>query len=937
VGRVCVAYREDYSFSDQESALLGDIGRRLSGYIDSQRLLGETREAAHESAVLYELGQALSAQLEMDQVLDEIYRSVCRLLDAPNFYIGLYDADPSRVVFPLNVTESVVDKEIQVIEADQGLTGYVLRTGESLLIEEDVEGWMRAHAIDAVGEAAQCWLGVPVVIGDRVQGILAVQSYGASRAYSASDRDRLMAIASQAGIAIENARLFEDVQTRARREQALRQIAAQVRNASDEDAVLRTAARELGAALGRRVFARMGSAKELGRPGGGDSGETGPFSVGYVCDLLGVHPVAGLWTPEVADAVIHRLPTPSPTDAPDVINNAEALVAPLLVQGEPVGVVGIYQDPGRGSTSQDPERVFTSQDVDFLESVADQVAQALESVRLARQTSEALAEAQVLSQLAELVSAETDLDAVCSSVARAVVDRMGYAHCQVFIQDEDMVTLQQVGIATRAPDEREIPVASGRDIAQAVLNKGEIVVVNDVQESDLYIGAADDVQSDGRWAAVPLADDEGVMGAICASRPVEEHAITERDSRLLEAIGLQTTNAIQRARLLQRTQTALAAADAATRRYIRDAWEDVVGGGQLEQQAYVAGPEGIAGAGDVMLSEMENALQRGESVSVVTEAEERGGGVFPKRSALAVPLRARGQVIGVVDFFREEEAGEWTERERELVEALVEEIGESLESERQFQQTQITLAETERMYRASQLISGAQSSAEIVKILSDTAFETGADQVAVFVFDRPVSGGTPQAQELVAFQDRSSADPPMPVGTMCLVEDYPLTQTIERNRSLTIPDLARDEQLDASVREKLVQEGFRALAVTPLSVGLEWIGYTVVLRRMAHPFTVGEMRVLNSVGDQAATALRSVRLYMEAQNRARREELIREITSKMRGTPDLDTILSTAVEELGRALGVSRAFVRLSIGTGGEAENGEDKADLTDGARQQVS
>lgn len=74
------------------------------------------------------------------------------------------------------------------------------------------------------------------------------------------------------------------------------------------------------------------------------------------------------------------------------------------------------------------------------------------------------------------------------------------------------------------------------------------------------------------------------------------------------------------------------------------------------------------------------------------------------------------------------------------------------------------------------------------------------------------------------------------------------------------------------------------------------------------------MRVYESVNRQAAIALRSARLYEEAQKRAYREQLVREITSKMQGTPDLDTILNTAVEELGKALGVSRAFVRLSTG-----------------------
>jgi GAF domain-containing protein len=92
------------------------------------------------------------------------------------------------------------------------------------------------------------------------------------------------------------------------------------------------------------------------------------------------------------------------------------------------------------------------------------------------------------------------------------------------------------------------------------------------------------------------------------------------------------------------------------------------------------------------------------------------------------------------------------------------------------------------------------------------------------------------------------------------------------------------------------------------------------------------MRVYESVADQAATALRSTWLYRDAQNRAQREELIREITSKMRGTPDLDTILNTAVQELGKALGVSRAFVRLSTGS----ESGETDVVSSDGSELAV-
>jgi PAS domain S-box-containing protein len=65
---------------------------------------------------------------------------------------------------------------------------------------------------------------------------------------------------------LENQRLLSETQARARREQALREITARVRSSTDPDAVMRALVRELGTALGRSTFARLGSAEELSEP-----------------------------------------------------------------------------------------------------------------------------------------------------------------------------------------------------------------------------------------------------------------------------------------------------------------------------------------------------------------------------------------------------------------------------------------------------------------------------------------------------------------------------------------------------------------------------------------------------------------------------------------------------------------------------------------------
>jgi hypothetical protein len=62
-----------------------------------------------------------------------------------------------------------------------------------------------------------------------------------------------------------------------------------------------------------------------------------------------------------------------------------------------------------------------------------------------------------------------------------------------------------------------------------------------------------------------------------------------------------------------------------------------------------------------------------------------------------------------------------------------------------------------------------------------------------------------------------------------------------------------------------------------------------------------------------ALSLENVRLFDEAQRRAWHEALVRELSDTMRRTTDVNTILETAVQGLGKALGSARAFVRLDV------------------------
>ena len=78
-----------------------------------------------------------------------------------------------------------------------------------MLLSDNVDGGMQELGIESIGAPAKSWLGVPMIAGDEVLGIIAVQSYTTENVYDEEHLNLLPTIAAQAAIAIENARLYE--------------------------------------------------------------------------------------------------------------------------------------------------------------------------------------------------------------------------------------------------------------------------------------------------------------------------------------------------------------------------------------------------------------------------------------------------------------------------------------------------------------------------------------------------------------------------------------------------------------------------------------------------------------------------------------------------------------------------------------------------------
>ena len=218
-GIVVQSYERPSVYSDEDRALLAYVAQHLLAALDrhdareqlEQRVEARTRElrqanldlqaevqererAQEVQRALFRIAELSMADLTLEQFYAEVHKVVGGLLYARNFYIAMVGGDGAMLEFPYSVDERDTLREARKI--GNGLTEYVLRTGKPILADRaritrlEATGRVQSH-----GALAHCWLGVPLHRGDRVVGVLAVQSYSPDVMFSTRDQELLTFVA----------------------------------------------------------------------------------------------------------------------------------------------------------------------------------------------------------------------------------------------------------------------------------------------------------------------------------------------------------------------------------------------------------------------------------------------------------------------------------------------------------------------------------------------------------------------------------------------------------------------------------------------------------------------------------------------------------------------------------------------------------------------
>lgn len=199
--------------SSQIRLLLGlamQIGRTLENHISIQ----ETQRRTREYELLTQMGQVISSHLNSEEVLFAIYKEIGLLIDTNSFYVAFAEGDELR--FELEVNDGQV-KPKRSRKLVNGLSEWIIRNGQPLLVSSNMEAVRtRLGATFVPGRRSKSFCGVPIFMGGRALGVMAALNFEQEFIYQERDVELLQTAAGQVAVAVENARLFEEQQRRAR-------------------------------------------------------------------------------------------------------------------------------------------------------------------------------------------------------------------------------------------------------------------------------------------------------------------------------------------------------------------------------------------------------------------------------------------------------------------------------------------------------------------------------------------------------------------------------------------------------------------------------------------------------------------------------------------------------------------------------------------------
>ena len=902
-------------------------------YADLQRELTEARE---QQTATSEILRVISrSPTSLEPIAQAIADSAGRLCSCAYSAVFRFDGELIHWVAARGASGVQVDalRGVWPRPPDrETLVGRVVLARDTLHIRDAACDPTHAPSLPTARAALaiRSWLGVPMLRDDQPIGVIVLVRVEV-RPFSEQEIALVQTFASQAVIAIENGRLFNETKEALERQTATSEILRVIASSPTDvqpvfDAIAERAARLTNALYGCTflVLDHQLHLAALHLPGGENRDE---FARAYPVPLDD----RTLATQVARDGVIFNiadtetepsLPEPQRERARQLGARA-LLIVPIVRDGRTVGMI---------ATARREAGAFTSQQVVLLQTFADQAVIAIENVRLFNETREALDQQTATSEILKVISSSpTDLQPVFEAILRSAVQLCAGFYSLLFLRDGEELNL----IATHnVPAEglealrARYPLLISSDdagmTARAVRER-RLQHVADIQTDPGVPEAArraSEAVGQHAGVVVPLLREGQAVGALTVSRR-EARAFSEKELALLETFADQAVIAIENVRLfteLQEKNTALTQAHA----QVTEALEQQTATGHILSiisssptevqpvfEAIVQTAVRLCGAiygnvykvngGEIhlvahqnltadQLAQWQEQFPRPVSGSGAIAKAIRTGTVgltadweadsewVAASAGVAAAQRARGvRSILIVPMFRQQEvigAIGLTHRE---VGAFTNAHVELLQT---FADQAVIAIENVRLFNETkEALEQQTATADILKVISSSPTDVQPVFDAIVQSGLRLLGGYSAVMLLVrddrfhlaAYTSTTAAgDNSVARAFPAPMGDWPAGhRAVLEMRPVVVEDAEREPGLTAAMRETIRARGWRSSLAMPMIKGADTIGLVNITRREPGSFAADEIALLQTFADQAVIAIENVRLFKELQEKNR--------------------------------------------------------------------
>jgi signal transduction histidine kinase/CheY-like chemotaxis protein len=265
-GIVIEDYVRERAYNESDARLLMTLASSMGVALENARLFGETQRLLKETeqrnaelAVINSIQQALAAELSLEGIYEAVGDSIKRVFREVDVGIRLFDTAAGRVHHAY-VTEAGQRLHVDPTPLGKvGISAHVMRTGETLVINDHLPATVARYGSTLLPgtQMEKSAVFVPMKAGEQVRGLVQLLHMDRENAFSDADVRLLQTLAGAMGVALENARLFDEVQRRGKESAALAEVGRDLSSSLELTAVMNGIARhakELLAAQDSAIF-----------------------------------------------------------------------------------------------------------------------------------------------------------------------------------------------------------------------------------------------------------------------------------------------------------------------------------------------------------------------------------------------------------------------------------------------------------------------------------------------------------------------------------------------------------------------------------------------------------------------------------------------------------------------------------------------------------